>query len=92
MTLELRAIQTLIPRSVHVPITPYSPSLGILPDVDGRVEGRLGRLLHGGIDRRQSGLRTRDLTGGSDLFSFVAHGESALLVRQEALEIERARP
>ena len=46
-----------------------------IPHVDRRVEGSLGRLgllssrVHGGQGR----LRTRDLAGGSGLFSFGTH-------------------
>lgn len=44
-------------------------------NVDGRVEGRLGRfgLVGRGVDGGQAGLGTRDLTRLSGLFTFVAH-------------------
>lgn len=65
--------------------------------VDGRVEGRLGRfgLVGGGVDSRQTRLRTRDLTRLSGLFTFVAHdgrGNGSGLMRDEVLEIKGTRP
>ena len=58
--------------SVYFPPWEKSPDI---PDVDRRVEGRLGRLrlLSGRVHGGQSGLRTRDLAGGSSLFSFGTH-------------------
>lgn len=70
ITLELRVIQTLdsvssgLPESILFRLSS--------PNVDSRVEGRLGRLrlVGGGVDGGQGRLRARDLAGLSGLFSF----------------------
>lgn len=99
MTLELRAIQALILRQYIIDPTDIRMGLSSR-NVDGRVEGRFGRLrlVNGGVDSRQGGLRARDFARLSGLFTFGAHrgckggANLLLLVVEELLEVERTRP
>lgn len=99
ITLELRVIQALILRQYIIDPTDIRMGLSSR-NVDGRVEGRLGRLrlVNGGVDGGQGGLRARDFARLSGLFTFGAHcgcegGENLLLLMvEEVLEVERTRP
>ena len=99
ITLELRVIQTLILRQYI--IDPSDILYGLSSrNVDGRVEGRAGRLrlVNGGVDGRQGGLGARDFARLSGLFTFGTHcgyeggANWLLLLVEELLEVERARP